>query len=145
MAIGTVQGKREPFPSRCERENNRSLRAASRQRKLRGGFEGEKADGLWPLTGNGSDAERLALRGGYYGSGTGAGLFGLYLPYGRSPLRPAVGFRPALALRSEARRSRLSGRNRAKGSRFLPGANGKTTGTSARQVGNESGAEARVY
>ena len=51
-----------------------------------------------PLTGNGLDMERLALRGGYFGHGVGAGLFGLSLPFGRGSVRQTVGFRPAFIL-----------------------------------------------
>ena len=42
--------------------------------------------------------ERLALRGGYYGNGVGAGLFGLYLNYYRTYRHGNVGFRPAFIL-----------------------------------------------
>ena len=51
-----------------------------------------------PLTGNGLDMERLALRGGYFGHGVGAGLFGLYLSNNRSARSRVVGFRPAFIL-----------------------------------------------
>ena len=39
----------------------------------------------------------LALRGGAYYNSSGAGLFGLSLPFGRGYVRQTVGFRPALA------------------------------------------------
>ena len=51
-----------------------------------------------PLTGNGLDMERLALRGGYFGHGVGAGLFGLSLSNYRTARGRAVGFRPAFIL-----------------------------------------------
>ena len=42
--------------------------------------------------------ERLALRGGHYGGGVGAGLFGLYLYFYRTHRSRVVGFRPAFIL-----------------------------------------------
>ena len=51
-----------------------------------------------PLTGNGLDTERLALRGGGDRSAYGAGLFGLDLDCYRSYRVRRVGFRPAFIL-----------------------------------------------
>ena len=45
-----------------------------------------------------NSAERLALRGGYYGNAGGAGLFGLYLVNNRTYRSRPVGFRPAFIL-----------------------------------------------
>ena len=45
-----------------------------------------------------NSAERLALRGGGYGNGVGAGLFGLGLHYYRTSRNRDVGFRPAFIL-----------------------------------------------
>ena len=73
---------------------------------------------LYPVSGNGpvgniwhrNAGERLALRGGYYVNGGGAGLFALSLGGSRSRRGSPVGFRPALTPRLEAARSRLCGR-----------------------------------
>ena len=45
-----------------------------------------------------NSAERLALRGGRYNNGSGAGLFGLHVVYTRTLRFRAVGFRPAFIL-----------------------------------------------
>ena len=45
-----------------------------------------------------NSAERLALRGGSYDDGSGAGLFGLSLDYTRTTRYRNVGFRPAFIL-----------------------------------------------
>jgi len=42
--------------------------------------------------------ERLALRGGYWGGGSNAGLFALHLRYPRSHSASGIGFRPAFIL-----------------------------------------------
>ena len=84
-----------------------------------------------PLTGNGLDMERLALRGGGDRSAYGAGLFGLGLTDGRTSHGRGVGFRPALApSRRKPGGYGFRDGTGAKGDRFLP----------ARQVGNERGA-----
>ena len=45
-----------------------------------------------------NSGERLALRGGSYRGSSGAGVFALYLSYGRTPRHRYVGFRPAFIL-----------------------------------------------
>ena len=42
--------------------------------------------------------QRLALRGGNYNNASGAGLFALYLNFGRTYRSRGVGFRPAFFL-----------------------------------------------
>ena len=94
-----------------------------------------------PLTGNGLDMERLALRGGYFGHGVGAGLFGLRLASFRDFHAPSVGFRPALApSRRKPGGYGFRDGTGAKGDRFLPGAKRGNSSLPARQVGNERGA-----
>ena len=61
---------------------------------------------LYPVSGNGpvgsiwhrNAGERLALRGGFCGDASGAGLFALWLRYVRGTRPPYVGFRPAFFL-----------------------------------------------
>ena len=94
-----------------------------------------------PLTGNGLDMERLALRGGRYGSGSGAGLFGLVLNYNRTNRGRDVGFRPALApSRQMPGGHGFRDGTGAKGGCFLPGARWGNNSAPVRQVGDERGA-----
>ena len=67
-----------------------------------------------------NSAERLALRGGSCLDGGGAGLFALILYERRSLRSQCVGFRPALAPKREAARSRLCGRRGQKGTASSP-------------------------
>ena len=78
---------------------------------------------------------RLALRGGNYNNGVGAGLFGLNLNNNRTLRNRNVGFRPALA----PNRQKPCGHGRrdgtgAKGGRFLPGAKRGNSNAPARLV-----------
>ena len=63
--------------------------------------------------------QRLALRGGDFNC-PGAGLFALILYERRSLRSQCVGFRPALAPKREAARSRLCGRRGQKGTASSP-------------------------
>ena len=94
-----------------------------------------------PLTGNGLDMERLALRGGYFGHGVGAGLFGLRLASFRDFHAPSVGFRPALApSRQMPGGHGFRDGTGVKGGCFLPGARWGNNSAPVRQVGDERGA-----
>ena len=66
-------------------------------------------------TGSGSRRQRLALRGGNYNNGGGAGLFALNLNNMRTLRNRNVGFRPALAPSLEAAWPRLCGQQGQKG------------------------------
>ena len=94
-----------------------------------------------PLTGNGLDMERLALRGGYFGHGVGAGLFGLNLDNYRTDRYRHVGFRPALApSRQMPGGHGFRDGTGVKGGCFLPGARWGNNSAPVRQVGDERGA-----
>ena len=96
-----------------------------------------------PLTGNGLDMERLALRGGGDRSAYGAGLFGLGLTDGRTSHGRGVGFRPALApSRRKPGGYGFRDGTGAKGGCFLPDAKRGNNSTPVRQVGDERGAGA---
>ena len=96
-----------------------------------------------PLTGNGLDMERLALRGGGDRSAYGAGLFGLGLTDGRTSHGRGVGFRPALApSRRKPGDYGFRDGTGAKGGCFLPDAKRGNNSTPVRQVGDERGAGA---
>ena len=88
---------------------------------------------LEAATGSGLRRQRLALRGGNYHFGGGAGLFALSFAYVRSVGVRHVGFRPALAPKREAARSRLCGR-RGKREPLPPRCRGKHQQSSARPV-----------
>jgi len=94
-----------------------------------------------PLTGNGLDTERLALRGGGDRSAYGAGLFGLNVRNTRTLRNRVVGFRPALApSRQMPGGHGFRDGTGVKGGCFLPGAKWGNNSTPARQVGDERGA-----
>lgn len=94
-----------------------------------------------PLTGNGLDTERLALRGGGDRSAYGAGLFGLGLTDGRTSRGRVVGFRPALApSRQMPGGHGFRDGTGVKGGCFLPDAKRGNNSTLVRQVGDERGA-----
>ena len=88
---------------------------------------------LEAATGSGLRRQRLALRGGRYSLSSGAGLFALSFAYVRSVGVRHVGFRPALAPKREAARSRLCGR-RGKREPLPPRCRGKHQQSSARPV-----------
>ena len=70
---------------------------------------------LTAAMGSDSKQQRLALRGGYFASGVGAGLFALNLNNSRTGRNRTVGFRPAFAPSLEAAWPRLCGQQGQKG------------------------------
>ena len=88
-----------------------------------------------PSTGGDPVMLRLALRGGGYHNGGGAGLFGLNVNCYRSHRNKDVGFRPALApIRRKPRGQGRADGTGAKGGRSLPGAKRGNNSAPVRQV-----------
>ena len=79
--------------------------------------------------------KRLALRGGNYNNGAGCGLFALNLNNNRTNANGNIGFRPALALiRQKPGTYGVQDGTGAKGTHFLPVADGETSAALVRLV-----------
>ena len=142
-ASGTVQGQKGVrfLPDAKRGNNSAPVRQVGDERGAGAHFLTRKLTVQNRQQGTARICHFLALRGGAYNNSSGAGLFGLSLPFGRGYVRQTVGFRPALApSRQMPGGHGFRDGTGGKGDRFLPGAKRGNSSLPARQVGNERGA-----
>lgn len=88
----------------------------------------------------------MALRGGNYNNGVGAGLFGLNLNNNRTNRNRNVGFRPALApIRQKPGGHGCRDGTGAKGGRFLPDAKRGNSSAPVRLVAQANAAREPIF
>ena len=142
-ASGTVQGQKGVrfLPDAKRGNNSAPVRQVGDERGAGAHFLTRKLTVQNSQQGTARICHFLALRGGAYYNSSGAGLFGLSLPFGRGYVRQTVGFRPALApSRQMPGGHGFRDGTGVKGGCFLPGARWGNNSAPVRQVGDERGA-----